>query len=228
MASIISADNGSISGSAGLKTSSDASGILQLQTGANVNALQIDASQYVSATVNGLGRGLIPAEQYYELNTALAGANVTTAQNWLGVGVSLVANTVYQFEGEFALIKTAGTVSHTLGIGFGGTVGVNNILYMAMNYSDNTSSLTTAGINNSTMYIQTVANTTLIAALATATQAKGIFIRGTISVSTAGTFIPQYTLSAAPGGAYTTQIGSYFKISPLSLSGSNTSIGTWA
>ena len=43
-----------------------------------------------------------------------------------------------------------------------------------------------------------------------------------------GTFIPQYQLSAAPGGAYTTQIGSYFKLSPLGVSGSNTSIGTWA
>jgi len=228
MASIISADNGSISGSAGLKTSSDGTGILQLQTGANVNALNIDANQYVSATVNGLGRGLIPAEQYYELNTALVGANATGAQNWLGVGVSLVANTVYQFEGEFALIKTAGTVSHTLGIGFGGTVGVNNILYLAMNYSDNTSSLTTANTPNSSMYIQTVANTTFIAAQSTAAQAKGAFIRGTISVSTAGTFIPQYTLSAAPGGAYTTQAGAYFKISPVGASGSNISIGTWA
>ena len=41
-------------------------------------------------------------------------------------------------------------------------------------------------------------------------------------------FIPQYTVSAAPGGAYTTQIGSYIKLSPISVSGANTSIGTWA
>ena len=54
------------------------------------------------------------------------------------------------------------------------------------------------------------------------------FIKGIISVNTGGTFIPQYQLSAAPGGAYTTQIGSYFKIAPLAASGSNVSIGSWA
>ena len=53
-------------------------------------------------------------------------------------------------------------------------------------------------------------------------------IRGTVSIATGGTFIPQYSLSAAPGGAYTTQLGSYFLIYPLGASGSNTSIGTWA
>lgn len=45
MTTTISADNGSVSGSAGLKSSADSSGILQLQSGANVAALTIDASQ---------------------------------------------------------------------------------------------------------------------------------------------------------------------------------------
>jgi hypothetical protein len=47
MATTISADNGSISGSAGLKSSADSSGILQLQSGANTTAVTIDASQNV-------------------------------------------------------------------------------------------------------------------------------------------------------------------------------------
>ena len=51
---------------------------------------------------------------------------------------------------------------------------------------------------------------------------------GTVSVNAGGTFIPQYSLSAAPGGAYTTAAGSYMKISPLSASGSATNIGGWA
>jgi hypothetical protein len=45
MASILSADNGTVSGSAGLKSTADSSGILVLQTGANTTALTIDASQ---------------------------------------------------------------------------------------------------------------------------------------------------------------------------------------
>ena len=43
-----------------------------------------------------------------------------------------------------------------------------------------------------------------------------------------GTFIPQYTLSAAPGGAYSTAAGSYISINPLSASGAATNVGTWA
>ena len=45
MPSIISADNGTISGSAGLKSSADSSGILELRSGANTTGAQLDASQ---------------------------------------------------------------------------------------------------------------------------------------------------------------------------------------
>ena len=57
MTTFISADNGSISGSAGLKSTPDSSGILALQTGANVTALTIDASQNAvfAATTRTLG-----------------------------------------------------------------------------------------------------------------------------------------------------------------------------
>lgn len=48
------------------------------------------------------------------------------------------------------------------------------------------------------------------------------------TINVVGTFVPQYSLSAAPGGAYSTQAGSYFKIAALSPSGANTAIGTWA
>jgi hypothetical protein len=53
-------------------------------------------------------------------------------------------------------------------------------------------------------------------------------VKGTVSVSGGGTFTPQYILSAAPGGAYSTVAGSYFLIYPISESGSNTSVGAWA
>ena len=53
-------------------------------------------------------------------------------------------------------------------------------------------------------------------------------IKGTVSIANGGTFIPQYSLSAQPGQTYITNIGSYFKIYPISVSGSNTNIGSWA
>ena len=53
-------------------------------------------------------------------------------------------------------------------------------------------------------------------------------LKGTMSIGTGGTIIPQYALSAAPGGAYTTQIGSYFKAWPIGASGTNINVGSWA
>lgn len=229
MASIISADNGSISGSAGLKSSADGSGILQLQTGANVNAFQIDVNQYPSATVNGLGKGAVPAEQLYRLNSTLVGSNATGAQSFLGVGVTLVGSTVYQFEAVICMNKTAGTTSYTMSALFGGTATINNINYSLSATADLSSYIPVsapAGVTQ--MYIQVATATAIRPASSAASLYLQWVFKGTVSINAGGTFIPQYSLSAAPGGAFTVQQGSYFKISPLGASGSNTSIGSWA
>jgi len=225
MATIINADNGVVSGVPGLKYVSDSTGNLQLQTN-GTNALLVDTSQYPSATVNGLGTGRIPAEQFYRLNSDLVGANVNTAQSILGVGVTLIGSTVYQFEAVYALSKTAGTTSHAYGLGFGGTATINNIGYDVQGLFK--TGAFAGGAPDMALYIQTATNTAVTGPLALAGLQFFCLIKGTVSVNAGGTFIPQYTLSAAPGGAYTTAIGSYFKISPLGASGSNTSIGTWS
>ena len=195
--------------------------LLNSPTGLNING------GFVTANVNSLGAGLVPAEQFYRLDSALVGANVATAQNILGVGVTLVGSTVYQFEAYYVLTKTAGATSHTIGLGFGGTATLNNITCQGTAQWGGGSLV---GINSApqTFYSNVATNTTTTAAIATATYYYYTLLRGTVSVNAGGTFIPQYSLSAAPGGAYTTAIGSYFKISPLGAIGSNTSIGTWA
>ena len=179
------------------------------------------------------GAGLIPGELIYRLNSVSAGANVNTVQSVLGVGVTVAASTQYQFEGIYALSKSAGTTLHTLSYGFGGTATLNNIAY-TRNWQYSGTSFTAPSVSSSGYILQAFVQT---AALTSLTSNEGtnasaaywiVYIRGTVSVNAGGTFIPQYQLSAAPGGAYTTAIGSYFKLSPMSASGSNTSIGTWA
>jgi hypothetical protein len=180
------------------------------------------------ATPQGTQRGVVPGAQFFRLDSALAGANVNTAQNVLGVGVTLSASTVYAFEAVYALSKSAGTTSHSVGLGFGGTATLNNIAYSGVFVGTNTS-FTTDGVGTIGIYIQTAANTTFSqGSSSAATQTKTYNIKGTVSVNAGGTFIPQYTLSAAPGGAYTTAAGSYFLIYPIGASGANTSVGTWA
>jgi hypothetical protein len=87
---------------------------------------------------------------------------------------------------------------------------------------------TAGGIAEFGMFIQTASATQINSFSTSTTYYQTYLLKGTVSINAGGTFIPQYTLSAAPGGAYTTAIGSYFKLSPMSASGANTSIGTWA
>lgn len=176
----------------------------------------------------GTQRGLVPSAQYYRLNTTLAGTNATSDQSVLGVGVTLSSNTVYQFDAVYGLSKTAGTTSHSFRLLFGGTVTTNNISYV-MQRSGSTVSLTdTTTVNTITAMMQTAAASTIATSVTSAGTYFVIVLRGTVSVNTGGTFIPQYNMSSAPGGAYTTAIGSYFSIYPIGASGSNINIGTWA
>ena len=180
------------------------------------------------ATPQSTERGVVPGAQFFRLNSSLLGTNVNTAQSVLGVGVTLSASTVYAFEAFYGLSKTAGTTSHTVGLGFGGTATLNNIGYWG--FSDTESTFAYAGTagNLGGFYTQTASNTASSLASTSATLARTLRITGTVSVNVGGTFIPQYTCSAAPGGAYTTAVGSYFLIYPIGASGANTSVGTWA
>lgn len=174
----------------------------------------------------GSQRGVIMGAQYYRVNTAYVGSNVNTAQSVFGVGVTLSTATVYAFEGVYLLTKTVGGTSHSVGTGFGGTATLNNIGYNAVGFLSSTNPLSTANLQS---LLATSATATAVTSSATsATAFATLQVRGTVSVSGGGTFIPQYILSAAPGGAYSTVAGSYFLIYPIGTSGANTSVGAWA
>lgn len=189
-------------------------------------------SGYLTSQINNAVAGQYAPMYLFRLNSDLVGANVTTAQNVFGVGITLSAGTVYAFEAFYGLSKSAGAASHNLGFGFGGTATVNNILYEALGSFILSSTLSGTLTTDITYRIGSVANSTaninVYPNASGASLSWAYIIRGTISISAGGTFIPQYTLSAAPGGAYSTVAGSYFLIYPVSASGANTNIGGWA
>lgn len=173
-------------------------------------------------------RGLLPSAQYFRLNTDLAGTNTATTQNVFGVGVTLSTSTTYAFEYTVVFTKSAGTTSHSFGIGFGGTATLNNILYGGP--FNNSGSAFTSGVAStpSTIASSTTSNINLFSGGTSAGRYVEVYIKGTLAVNLGGTFIPQYTLSAAPGGAYSTLTGSYFLIYPIGSSSGNINVGTWA
>ena len=185
-------------------------------------------SPIFAATPIGTQRGIVPTQQYYRLDTAFVGSNVATAQSIFNVGCTLSASTVYEFEIVSAFSKTAGTTSHTFATNFGGTATLNNIAYHNIGKSNATSLVTVSTSDTVQVFGQTASAVVITGAISTATFTMIVVMKGTVSVNAGGTFIPQYTLSAAPGGAYSTQIGSYIRINPLSASGAATNVGTWA
>lgn len=168
-------------------------------------------------------------DYFYRINADVAGANVSTAQNVFGVGVTLVASTVYEFEAMIALQKSAGTTSHNIGFSFGGTATVNNIGY-ELQYTYNTSTFvpSSASANSQMSFVATTAHTPVNTGITSAAVFNVVRMRGTVSINGGGTFIPQYTLSAAPGGAYTTKAGAFVRFRPIGAAGSDSSQGTWA
>ena len=203
---------------------------LKLQSGTSLTtaaagAVEFDGKVLYSTPVS---RGVSPSMMFYRLNSNFAGANSSTAQSLLNVGVSLESGTVYAFTADFLLSKTAGTTSHTLGILFGGTATLNNIFYTAYVTGAVVAPPTvgTGTTSASHITIATIANLTTATLLATIQY--GYTYHGTVSIDAGGTFIPQYKLSAAPGGAYSTVAGSFFAIWPIGAAGANTSVGSWA
>jgi hypothetical protein len=206
---------------------------LSFQSGTNLTtaasgAMEYDGTAFYSTPA---GRGISPSIMYYRLNSGLAGSNATGAQSIFGVGVTLSANTIYAFDGFYILQKTAGTTSHTIGVSFGGTATLNNlnagIIWNRENSAATSSNMTALASSNHS-FLTSSANLVLTSSISSASQTLVARTHGSVSINASGTFIPRYTLSAAPGGAYSTLAGSYFAIWPIGAAGANVSVGPWA
>jgi hypothetical protein len=168
------------------------------------------------------GRGFIEVSHFYKLSANRTILNATGAQSLFGAGITLASNTSYQFETLFT-VNTTGATSNALGFNISGTASIPVIQYRAN--TTNGTSATTANTSTS-VYVQTVANTNITAAVAAATQ-RVCFITGTFDIGTGGTFIPNIQYSAAPGAAPVVQSGAFIKIKPLNEITEN-SVGAWA
>jgi len=159
------------------------------------------------------------------LTAGEVGQNVNTAQPWFPTAgaVTVAASTTYAFEGLLHTVRTAGVLSHTTSLLFGGTVTITSLRYEAFVKSGDSAA---SGTCNASM-IAVAAAFVVKAASVSASENVAIYVRGTIRINAGGTLIPQFIYSAAPGGAPTVQADSFFYLKKL---GSNVvaSQGTWA
>lgn len=158
------------------------------------------------------------------LSADATGSNVATAQPWFPTagGVSVAGNTTYYFEGYLRLSRSAGTTSHTTATSFTGTATITSIEYIA---HCNTGDVVTTIASNVAAF--TAVGGVVKAASTSATEQIALRITGIVRINAAGTFVPAFQYSAAPGGAPTVLANSYFRMQPQG-SGSFTTLGTWA
>lgn len=198
---------------------------VQLHVSGNTGA-RVDGGYLTGAPVASLGLGNYRCEQHYCLYYPITGANVTSAQSFLNVGVFLVNDVTYCFEGVFPLYSSGSTGTHNLSILFGGTGTVSSIGYY-YTYYKSSSSFTEYNMGVFANGYSKTEGATLMANSLTGQQYHIVRVIGSVSVSANGTLNPQYILSGAPGVPYVTDVGATFRIWPLGPSGDNVAVGAW-
>lgn len=199
---------------------------IKLTAGTNLTAVEAGAVEYdgavpyITLDATTPRRNFVDTSSVVMASAALTGQNIATVQPWFpspntASGVNVTAGTNYILEAVLLLTRAAGVTSHTTAIGFNsGTATLTSFtaLYTAS---------TTAGGNvlTAASTIGAVAATSLVvtAASIVATESIYVQVRGEFRVNAAGTFIPNFTYSAIPGGVPTIVIGSYMKVTPIGV-----------
>jgi hypothetical protein len=190
---------------------------LNIRNGANDGYIEVGNTTYPFL-------GLAPSH-LFRLNADLALTGSTSAQSIFGVGCSLLASTVYEFEMVTLLKDVGNTTSTGVSIGFNCSNAPNNFHYQFIVNWANTAPPTAAAPDN--MGFVSTTSATSLAASGNAHDYFNIQVKGTISVNTATTFTPQVTFSSATP-VFTTNAGSYIKLRPIGAAGANTNVGGWS
>jgi len=203
---------------------------LTFQSGTNLTSATAGALEYDGKVIYSTptARGVSPSMMTYRLDAFLAGANSTATQKVFGVGVTLAASTVYAFNALYLFNKSTGAFSHYFSLSFGGTATVNNIQYQGLYNREGLTPTSDYISSAGSIFAQSKTAFQAVSTIASSSQTVQFILNGTVSINGSGTFIPEYTLSAAPGAAYSTLAGSAFYIWPIGAAGANTSVGPWA
>lgn len=174
------------------------------------------------ALVNNIGTNASSEKWRRFVSSALSLNNNTSAQPWFSTSgtLNVRALTSIRFEADLELLT--GTSAHDISLTMAGTATLTSILYDVEYTEAAVNAAATAGrwlsINQ--------ASATAIVTGSTAAR-KRIRIKGVVVINAGGTFIPQLTFSAAPGGTNQMGAGSYMIAEQVALSGF-TAIGDWS
>lgn len=224
----LSMATGTVALAAGTTTSAP----LKLQSGTNLATASAGNIEYdgkvIYATPSDAQRSIVRAEQLFSLNTnrTYTPGNSNPA-SVLGVGVSVSANTRYWFRIKLFVTRNGGANNHAATLAWGGNATLSRITYSVI------SSITGATPGAASLMDNSATTNfgTGVAVTAAGNQdvAYSLLITGIVDVTNSGTLIPE--IGWADGinpGTVTVFAPSMMLIYPISATGANTSVGTWA
>jgi hypothetical protein len=198
-------------------------------TTATAGALENDGKAFYATNVAS-SRQVINAEQFASITTNRNGSDANTAQSIFDSAndvLTLAASTSYMFEAVYFITRAAGSTSHVTTILFGGTATFTSIGYLAA-VSNLIGTPPTVTLTNAQHTWATAASgLTVIGTSVATTENLMIKLRGIVRVNGAGTIIPQFQYSAAPGGAPTFRANSFIRFWPVG-SDAVAAVGNWA
>lgn len=203
-----------------------ATGTILGRTTASTGAVEEITPNSTDFTFSSLALALAAPDVFRVLAADDTGSDVSTAQAVFPTAAldsfTAAASTAYAFDAFYHIVRSAGTTSHTTGVLFGGTATYTSLRYLAQ-ITNPTGNVLTAV---SQIVGAAATEVVLTAANTSATENLTISLKGIIRVNGAGTIIPQFKYSAAPGGAPTIKADSYFRMRKL---GTDTvaSAGSW-
>jgi hypothetical protein len=186
--------------------------------------MEFDGTVIYSSPVAGM-RGVIPSYMIRVQSIDNTLIDDTSPQSVFSspTTVTLAANTTYEIEAQYVIVRSAGSTSRTLSTLFAMSSALDSILYTVESTSTSGNLLGTV----SRIHGNAVTALAVTAASTATDQNITVKIKGLVKTNGSTTLIPQVQFSAAAGGAATVLANGYFKTTPLGT-GSVTSVGPWS
>ena len=209
---------------------------LKFTTGVNLTSIEAGAVEFDGTSITftpntSVGRATIPVTIYTSgAGTSLTATTETTSQNLFPTANDTITLPIGTYDITMVLKSTRGMVSATsaqLRIKFAGAgtaVGTFN--------GQATGSIVDGGATSQFLFLGVALNADSLVTVASTTVSGvyNVLITGILRISTAGTFIPQYSLSAGLVSASTATAPSslnYMTIASIATSASAASTGAW-
>jgi len=186
-------------------------------------AVEYDGDVLYATPVDGQ-RGVLSASFVRCLIANNTLSDTDSAQNVFSspASITLAAGTSYDFEASYIITRSAGAISHTVGVLFALSGTLTSIAYTAETTSSAGNVLTPAN----RIYATAATAVTVTGASSATNENITIYLRGIVRTNSSGTITPQVIYSAAPGGQPTVLENSFIRFTPIGDS-TVASVGDW-